>query len=74
MEMLNKAAARVHGAVDEVAVAAAPAARWLEEQGETLAAGGGRMLRRTGKYIAAHPLQSAGLAIATGYLISRLIR
>jgi ElaB/YqjD/DUF883 family membrane-anchored ribosome-binding protein len=74
MEMMNKAAARLHGAVNEVAGAAAPAARWLEEQGETLAAGGGKLLDHTGKYIAAHPLQSFGLAIAAGYLISRLTR
>jgi hypothetical protein len=28
----------------------------------------------TSKYIAAHPLQSLGLAIAAGYLLSRLTR
>lgn len=74
MGMLNKATARVHGAVDEVASAAAPAAHWLEEQGEALTAGGEKLLERTGKYIAAHPLQSIGLAVAAGYLISRLTR
>lgn len=74
MEMMNKAAARVHGAIDEVANAAKPAANWLEEQGEALTEGGGKLLDRTGKYIAAHPLQSIGLAIAAGYLISRLTR
>jgi len=47
MGMLNKATARAHGAVDQVADAAAPAAR---------------------------PLQSLGMALAAGYLISRLTR
>jgi ElaB/YqjD/DUF883 family membrane-anchored ribosome-binding protein len=74
MEMLNKATARAHGAVDQVAEAAAPAAQWLEEQSETLTANGEKLMDSTCKYVAAHPLQSLGLALAAGYLISRLTR
>ena len=74
MGMLNKATARVHGAVDDVADAAAPAAQWLEEHGETLGNGGQKLLQSTCNYVAAHPLQSLGLALAAGYLISRLTR
>jgi ElaB/YqjD/DUF883 family membrane-anchored ribosome-binding protein len=74
MGMLNKATARVHGAVDQVADAAAPAAQWLEEHGETLTTSGEKLIDNTYKYIAAHPLQSLGLAVAAGYLISRLTR
>jgi len=74
MEVMNKATARVHGAVDQVANVAAPAAKWLEEQGDTLTVGGGKMLDNTVKYIAAHPLQSLALALAAGYLLSRLTR
>ena len=74
MEVLNKATARVHGAVDQVANAAAPAAKWLEEQSDTLTTGGEKMLDSTVKYIAAHPLQSLGLALAAGYVLSRLTR
>lgn len=74
MSVLNKVAARAHGAVDQVADAAAPAAQWLEEQRETLSAEGDKLLRSTSKYVAAHPLQSLGLALAAGYLISRMTR
>jgi hypothetical protein len=74
MEVLNKATARVHGAVDQVANAAVPAAKWLEEQSDTLTTGGEKMLNNTVKYIAAHPLQSLGLALAAGYVLSRLTR
>ena len=74
MEVLNKATARVHGAVDQVANAAAPAAKWLEEQGDTLSSGGEKMLESTVKYIAAHPLQSLAVALAAGYVLSRLTR
>jgi ElaB/YqjD/DUF883 family membrane-anchored ribosome-binding protein len=72
--VLNTATARVHGAVDQVANAAAPAAQWLEEQSETLSATGEKLFDRTCKYVAAHPLQSLGLALAAGYLISRITR
>ena len=74
MRILNKATVRAHGAVDQIADAAAPAAQWVEDQGETLTSGTEKFLETTSKYIAAHPLQSLGLAIAAGYLLSRLTR
>ena len=74
MGILTKATARAHGAVDQVADAAAPAAHWLEEQSETLTTAGEELVDSTCKYVAAHPLQSLGWALAAGYLISRLTR
>jgi ElaB/YqjD/DUF883 family membrane-anchored ribosome-binding protein len=74
MSVLNQATARLHSAVDQVADAAAPAAQWLEEQSETLGTTGEKLMDRTCKYVAANPLQSLGLALAAGYLISRLTR
>jgi ElaB/YqjD/DUF883 family membrane-anchored ribosome-binding protein len=74
MGILNKATIRAHGAVDQVAEAAAPAVQWLEDEADTLASGREKFLATTSKYIAAHPLQSLGLAIAAGYLLSRLTR
>jgi ElaB/YqjD/DUF883 family membrane-anchored ribosome-binding protein len=53
---------------------AAPATQWLKEHRETLTTGGKKLMDGTGKYIAAHPLQSLGLALAAGYLIRRLSR
>ena len=74
MEMLNKVKTRVQGTLDQVVDAAAPAAQWMEEHGEALTAGGEKLVVRTRKYIIANPLQSFGLALAAGYLISRLTR
>ena len=74
MEMLNKVKTRVQGTLDQVVDAAAPAAQWMEEHGEALTAGGEKLVVRTRKYITANPLQSFGLALAAGYLISRLTR
>jgi ElaB/YqjD/DUF883 family membrane-anchored ribosome-binding protein len=74
MGMINKATTRMHGALDQAVDAAAPAAQWLEEHGETLTASGDKLAQRTRKYITANPLQSFGLALAAGYLLSRLTR
>ena len=64
----------LHGAVDQAVDAVAPAAQWLEEHGEALSASGEKLLDRTRKYVTANPLQALGLALATGYLISRISR
>jgi ElaB/YqjD/DUF883 family membrane-anchored ribosome-binding protein len=74
MGMINKATTRVHGALDQVVDAAAPAAQWLEENGAELTAKGEKLVERSRKYITANPLQSFGLALAAGYLISRITR
>ena len=74
MELLNKATTRVHGALDQAVDAVAPAAQWLEEHGEALASRSEKLLARTRKYVSANPLQALGLALATGYLISRISR
>ena len=71
METLNKVTSRIHGALNQVADTAAPAAQWLEEHGEVLTVSGRQLLDRTRKYVLANPLQSLGLALTAGYLISR---
>jgi ElaB/YqjD/DUF883 family membrane-anchored ribosome-binding protein len=74
MNILNKATTRAHGALDEAVDAVTPAARWLEEHADALTAGRDKLLDRTRKYVTANPLQALGLALATGYLISRISR
>jgi len=60
--------------MDQVADAVAPAVQSAEDEADTLASGREKFLETTSKYIAAHPLESLGLAIAAGYLLSRLTR
>jgi len=62
MQILKEATLRAQSAADRANEAAA------------LARGTEKFLETTSKYIAAHPLQSLGLAIAAGYLLSRLTR
>jgi len=72
--MLNKATTRVHGVLVQAVDAVAPAAQWLEGHGEALTARSEKLLDRARKYVTANPLQALGLALATGYLISRISR
>jgi ElaB/YqjD/DUF883 family membrane-anchored ribosome-binding protein len=74
MAMLNKVTTRATGALDQAVDAIEPAAQWLQEHGEALTAGGEKLLERTRKYVTANPLQALVLALATGYLISRISR
>jgi ElaB/YqjD/DUF883 family membrane-anchored ribosome-binding protein len=60
--------------LDKAAASATSAAQRIEDDAATLASGTDKFLETTAKYIAAHPMQSLGLAIAAGYLLSRLTR
>jgi ElaB/YqjD/DUF883 family membrane-anchored ribosome-binding protein len=62
------------GVLRKAADAAAPASQWLEEEREALGARGARLVDSTCKYVAAHPLQSLGMALVAGYLIGRIAR
>ena len=63
-----------HQAVAKVAGAAAPAAAWLSEQGDSLKATQRRVATDTANYVSAHPWKSLGIALAAGFLISRITR
>jgi ElaB/YqjD/DUF883 family membrane-anchored ribosome-binding protein len=61
--MRNTATARAHDTVDQVA-----------DQTDALTANGEKLLERASQFVTDHPIQSLGLALAAGYLISRLTR
>lgn len=63
-----------HHAVDKIAGAAAPTAAWLSEQGSSLKASQRKVAAETGQYVSNHPWKSLGIALAAGFLISRLVR
>ena len=71
---IDKVAAMAHQAVDKAAGAAAPTADWLMEQGESLNNSQKKLVSDTCSYVAANPLKSLGIAMAAGFLLSRLIR
>lgn len=71
---IEHAAAIAHQAVDKAANAAAPAADWLSQQGESLTATQKQLVADTTRYIAANPLKSVAIALAAGFVISRIVR
>jgi len=62
-----------HRAVDTAAGAAAPAADWLAERGESLNTTQKKLVADTCKYVSANPLKSVGIAVVAGFLLSRII-
>jgi len=71
---LYRAADFAHQAVDNTAAAVAPAAEWLNEQATALNATQKKFVSSTREYVAANPLTSLGIALAGGFLISRMLR
>ncbi|MGK2926954.1 MAG: DUF883 family protein [Lysobacterales bacterium] len=61
-----------HKAVDTAGDAATNAAGALGVKGEQLQEKGKEMVERAGSYVREHPVASLGMAVAAGYLISRL--
>lgn len=68
------AATAAHQAVDRMAGAAVPTAEWLAAKGESLNASQEKLVNDTRSYVSANPLKSVGIAVAVGFLISRLSR
>jgi len=62
-----------HGAVDSAGVAATHAAETLGVKGDRLNESGKRIVERASGYVREHPVASLGMAVATGYLLSRLL-
>jgi ElaB/YqjD/DUF883 family membrane-anchored ribosome-binding protein len=62
--------------IDQVAAMAhpAPAADWLTEQSAGLNATQKKLMADTCGYISANPLTSIGIAVAAGFVLSRMIR
>lgn len=65
--------ASAHQAVDSAGGAATHAAGALGGKGDQLQDSGKRVVERAGGYVREHPVASLGLAVATGYLLSRLL-
>ena len=71
---IDRVAARAHQAVDRAAGAAGPAADWLTERGQSLNATQEKLVAGASHYVSANPLKALGIALAAGFLLSRIIR
>ena len=70
---IDQVASMAHQAVDKAASAAAPTADWLAEQGSSLDAAQKKLVADTCSYVSANPLKSVAMAVAAGFLLSRLM-
>lgn len=69
----DKLASTAHVAVDRAGVAATQTAKTLGARGDQLNASGKRAVERAGAFVNDNPVASLGLAVAVGYLLSRLV-
>ena len=69
---IDNMAANAHEAVNRAGVAAGNAAGALGVKGDQLHDGGKRLVERTGTYVQENPVTSLGIAVAAGYILSRL--
>ena len=71
--LIDNAATKVHQAVDKAADAVAPAAEWLGEQRDNLVVAQKKFVSGAATYVSANPLKAIGMAVAAGFLITRIV-
>ena len=69
---VDRIASNAHSVVDRVAGVATRTAETLGVKGEQLMVAEKKLAKSAREYMREHPMASLGVAIATGYLVSRL--
>jgi ElaB/YqjD/DUF883 family membrane-anchored ribosome-binding protein len=72
MEIADKASHFAHEAGDKIASATSQAAETLGEKGEQLMNAEQRLMKNCQRYVRDNPVTSLGIAVATGFLLSRM--
>jgi len=70
---VDRLAAGAHQAVDKIAGAASDAAETLNLKSEQLMDAQAKMTETCREYVRANPVTSLGIAVAAGFLLSRLL-
>ncbi len=73
METINKASKSAHEAVDKIANAGNQAAETIGEKGEQLKNTEQQLVENCRGYVRDNPITSLGIAVAAGFLLSRLL-
>jgi len=71
--VVDRMAASAHVAVDNVAQAATHAADTLGAKGEQIKQAQAQVMHGWVEYVRANPLASLGIAVAAGFLLSRVV-
>lgn len=72
-ETVDRAARGAHDTVDRLADVAGRTAETLGEKSEQFAETKDRMVAQTRTYVQTHPVAAIGIAVAAGFLLSRLL-
>jgi ElaB protein len=70
---VDRMASGAHQAVDKAAAAAHQAADTLETKGNEIKEAQARLMSECSSYVRANPVMSLGIAVAAGFLLSRLL-
>ena len=70
---VNRMASSAHEAVDKIADVTNQAADSLSDKGHEIKVLEERWLKKVRDYVEHNPVQSLGIALASGYLLSRII-
>ena len=73
METIEKASNSAHEAFDKIADATSKAAEVLGEKGEQLKKTEQQLMKNCRGYISDNPITSVSIAVAAGFLLSRLL-
>lgn len=71
--VVDRISSGAHLAVDKIAGAAGQAAETLGEKGEQLKNAQARAMAQCRGFVRDHPVRSVGIAVAAGFLLSRLV-
>ena len=73
MKTIDKASRSAHEAYDKITNATSNAAEALGEKGEQLQKAEQQLMKNCRGYISDNPITSVGIAVAAGFLLSRLL-
>jgi ElaB/YqjD/DUF883 family membrane-anchored ribosome-binding protein len=71
---IDRAATLAHDAADKLKGASSQTADWMSEKTETLTATQKKLVEDTCTYVSANPLKSIAMAVAAGYVLSKLLK
>ncbi|CCE24243.1 DUF883 family protein [Methylotuvimicrobium alcaliphilum] len=73
MEIKDKVSDSAHAAYDKIADTTSQAAETLGEKGEQLKKTEQQLMKNLREYISENPITSASIAVAAGFVLSRLV-
>ena len=71
---IDRYATLAHDATDKLSSAGSQTAEWMSSKGESLSVPQKQLVDDTCKYVSAHPLKSLAMAVAAGFVLSKILK